>query len=1573
MKKHLLRMWLVALMAVVGLGAQAQTTTLVSLPTGEGATWTDEDAVWDTGGATPTIFNDKSAIRISGKNGSYAMTKTIAPTENAIINVKAVWRGRSNTGRAFSAGNGSYFRFGNIIVAQNDQDQKHGYGFSGLSAIGSVTTFKAGSYRTDISNCTWLLIEMEINTASNTVTSFTIKSEDGETTYATAENIVLSDPDYTTIAFGYRKSGSVSTENTEDLKSLTITQTEQVVETADYTVKFVCDGVEVKDASVRTGVVGQNIGLTDTDLQNFYSADGSKKYIYVSNDAEGMTVSEGAVVTVTFREAEKYAWTAKSSVGSYSISGETFEGDKASAKYPLYINVDGTLWTKAAISSVFAQSFDVTENNQEFTLDYTETEITNVVFYAEVEDIEGMGIIASGNAEARSSQRAAGYSTEDKTKMLTLGYGKYQMTARFYSPTSAGGKYNFFAGNRNIWEMETANANATDGNVEFVLAKDCEISLGKGGYTQAVDFVYIQQLDDPTNDELAEAQAADAAADKAARVFGIVGDLTGGWDADLVMTQGTGEGQEDIYTAVVEGFAAKELKGYDYKLRQDKTWEGSYQLPTEGNQTWTPEQTGIYTLTFTADVANNTLQIAAERTGNVTFTAQFINGDEWEEVYAWAWRGEKNYTGGTWPGQKIEGAEGLYTWSYEATEGEAGPEYIIFNGGEGKPQTADLAFEDGMKFEWVKPVLNTYTATFKTNVGWEEVYAYAWTTEGENTTEFLGAWPGTKLEASEGVYTVTIEAAAAPANIIFNNGGNGAQTEDLVFEDGKAYEYVEELTDLVENGTFDTPGVTAPWKSTGGFQNQTTATNQSGAFTVPFFENWNPSAKANKMYQTIENIPNGTYKLRIAAFVNTLANPNESQFVYANNDKVYLTAGEPTAYEVTTNVTDNKIEIGLEQTTATANWMGIDNVSLSYIGAKNQFVKEMALMNLEPKQSVKTKNALQNAYDAFVADESDANKDALKSAIAASKVSIHSYKVLESGVLPDNSLEGWTCTNGNTFHINTWSVEGNSDGSGMVTPFIENWVWKGENGDVVLGTGEIFYSLPGLDPGIYQFSALIRAYSEGGNEPTGASLFAGNREKEFATGKNFEFNGMKGIYDTYAMACEVGEEGLFRFGIKIAEDRNFNWMAFKSCKVAYVGAAIDEAAVNDLAATMPEGKMNADVKANAEAAIATAKANISLDTYEAASKAIAAAVSSVAAYAKLKGVLDELSGIVEKTNVYTAAAKETYDAAYNTALNGYDNGTISDADANAFNYGSRLTGLIPELLLSAYTSTVEGTPYINTWSVEGNSDGSEFRTPFFEYWTGDGNSLGANTITAELTGMEAGEYTVTAWVRVRLKNNVEEPCTGITMQVNEGDNVNVCDGTAFGRLYSEEFTATGVVGEDGVLKIKFDVAADNNISWLSFKNVMYVKKSVEPEANYYIVGNMNDWTPNESYKMTLNEAAEGTTEYMFTMDLTTTSQFKVVKVEGEAQTWIPDGMGNAYGENGEITADGNYTIYFRPNADGGDDWFYNVIYAVKNTSVGISRMEAEALKGNVYNLNGQKVTKVQKGLYIVNGKKTVKN
>jgi hypothetical protein len=106
---------------------------------------------------------------------------------------------------------------------------------------------------------------------------------------------------------------------------------------------------------------------------------------------------------------------------------------------------------------------------------------------------------------------------------------------------------------------------------------------------------------------------------------------------------------------------------------------------------------------------------------------------------------------------------------------------------------------------------------------------------------------------------------------------------------------------------------------------------------------------------------------------------------------------------------------------------------------------------------------------------------------------------------------------------------------------------------------------------------------------------------------------------------------------------------------------------------------------------------------------------------------------------------------------------------------------------------------------------------------------------------------------------------------------------------------------------------------------------VVPAVGYYLAGNMTEWKPNAEYKLTANTAAEGV-EYMITVDLAADAQFKIAKSDGTtiADTdWYPSGMGNNYGENGELAGAGKYTVYLRPNADGGDDWFYHVIFAQK--------------------------------------------
>ena len=276
---------------------------------------------------------------------------------------------------------------------------------------------------------------------------------------------------------------------------------------ADFTINYNDESNNLVKSTSGNTVIGLSVSA-----ENSFWVEDVK---YINDNGGSFEIGEGDNnFNVTVRQAAKYAWTAKSSVGNYSISGETFEGEKANAKYPLYVLSDGKLWTKPATNKEFNASFDVPSNNYEYELTYSETEI-DAIFYVEAEDVNGMTIINSGNAEARSSQRAAGYAASSNVVFTTLAPGKYKLVGSYYSPSSGGGHPIIYTGNRIIVEATTGNSNGTPFEGEFVVAKESnEIAFGKGGGNAAAfDYVYIQKLADATADELAEALAEDEKAD----------------------------------------------------------------------------------------------------------------------------------------------------------------------------------------------------------------------------------------------------------------------------------------------------------------------------------------------------------------------------------------------------------------------------------------------------------------------------------------------------------------------------------------------------------------------------------------------------------------------------------------------------------------------------------------------------------------------------------------------------------------------------------------------------------------------------------------------------------------------------------------------------------------------------------------------------------------------------------------------------------------------------------------------------------------------------------------------------
>ena len=89
--------------------------------------------------------------------------------------------------------------------------------------------------------------------------------------------------------------------------------------------------------------------------------------------------------------------------------------------------------------------------------------------------------------------------------------------------------------------------------------------------------------------------------------------------------------------------------------------------------------------------------------------------------------------------------------------------------------------------------------------------------------------------------------------------------------------------------------------------------------------------------------------------------------------------------------------------------------------------------------------------------------------------------------------------------------------------------------------------------------------------------------------------------------------------------------------------------------------------------------------------------------------------------------------------------------------------------------------------------------------------------------------------------------------------------------------------------------------------------------DYYLVGNMNDWGASKQFLLTPNPG--NAAEYMITLTFKAGAQFKVIGV-GESTTWYPEPGDNYYVNNA-----GEYTVYFRPDYSGGDDWHEHCIYA----------------------------------------------
>ena len=371
------------------------------------------------------------------------------------------------------------------------------------------------------------------------------------------------------------------------------------------------------------------------------------------------------------------------------------------------------------------------------------------------------------------------------------------------------------------------------------------------------------------------------------------------------------------------------------------------------------------------------------------------------------------------------------------------------------------------------------------------------------------------------------------------------------------------------------------------------------------------------------------------------------------------------------------------------------------------------------------------------------------------------------------------------------------------------------------------------------------------------------------------------------------------------------WLLWNNVTLTYFTDQVDPAEVTALLGTADE-YLQKPMLATLKQAISDAKdaleSSISIANYNALQEAIDNSQTSVDSYASMKtNYLDLMKALLESTNVYQASLKTSL---YDNYLQQYNDGTISNADANALKAydGDKGTRPVDNLLMPSWTIGGAATGnkfYQNTWSNEGASDNTNFLLPFYEYWVAGDKVLEATTLQATQEGLQPGYfYEVSAWVRVQESTAGSKIANGITMQVGDGEAVDVTDGEKIGETtrYIKEYKAYGQADASGNLIIKFNVADGSNISWLAFKNLKYQEASV-----YQIMGVYNDW--DKGYMMT--QSTEAGKEDIYTV----TTEVNVVG--GEADNYFEYKLRKGNDWDGyQLPAQGNGNNSWKDQVDG---------------------------------------------------------
>ncbi len=852
-----------------------------------------------------------------------------------------------------------------------------------------------------------------------------------------------------------------------------------------------------------------------------------------------------------------------------------------------------------------------------------------------------------------------------------------------------------------------------------------------------------------------------------------------------------------------------------------------------------------------------------------------------------------------------------------------------------------------------------------------------------------------------------------------------------------------DCTDKVSTGNAQ-----AEWTGASEYQSKSLSTRDGRSLGIP--AKYGTSAVGDILYQTVTGLTNGIYEVAVYAMSQNEWNNNGASLTADAGDAVsvfaegkyklstkinarrgpgYDSNGGPKIYTISdVEVDDGTMKIGLAIEKANqTEWHLIQiqslvrtTVNLADLIAEYDAVMATAEAFSESTMFASDWSTLQTAISDNTLDTGSATQGELNTAIAnltaanaaataavAAKTTYNTAVSTIAGgtnvsltsliVNPsfESDLTGWTNVGGIVSQNNTsFSKTGSK--------YAEYWQPN--------GTKSVSQTIGALPAGIYTLQ--LRALARG---VTSAKLFANSNEEAITIADS---------QNEYTLTFEIADKASINIGFEaVCTGAGSSWIAFDNFRLTYIGS------VEDLTYTKATGKMDPAKSAAQDAAETAFLANKNLTNYNTLVAAISAAELSVANYATLKTAIDKAVAVKTANNFVTAAATTAFQDEIDAATSGWTDVTFTDAEvvteittlATTVSGWHAIAdeGAAGAYITSAWSKTHENwwdAPYINTWSIEGDEDGTGFSVPFFEWYVGNTENLPLNTTkSATLTGLENGCYEVEIWARVQRRTDANFGSNNeLTMSVNDGNAVSIMNGDAItGGYYDDDhamrigrFTARGMV-TDGTLTISIKTGGSgSNVHWLSWRDITYTKLDAAnmtiTDAQYAtfvapfdveIPDGVTAYTVDDidGAILEMTEVATGTiddnTPVVLFCESVVNQTFYDKKVDGTPteglltgvyeSTSAPNGSYVLQNNNSKVgfylvdTSKASPTVganraYMTLSGGGvkASAFFFDEATGIQNVLTGLQA-------GEIYDIAGRKMSKLQKGMNIVNGQKVL--